>query len=228
SLIRTYYLEDLFRTGSGEGIRLKSEARTWYEKSFLANKNLPLSFLGESYLGVIGGLLIERPMFFANYAEKELYRHFRTLRDIDSTRRLLNEIIRMDTFLRDLEIDTETFTAGVLTYKSAVLTLWARNRLGLDRDNSAGKRSLSPIPMEPFRTFFTDLFQGTDRIPNPGETDLALWAAEAAGIDVSDLPGPLQSVLYALIRELEEEYGTVKPADLDPRFVPHFLLERDV
>ncbi|HCY87722.1 MAG TPA: hypothetical protein DHV36_21485, partial [Desulfobacteraceae bacterium] len=228
-LIRTYYLEDIFRAGAGEGVRLKTEARTWYEKSFMAQKSLPLSFLGETYLGVIGGLLIERPMFFANYAEKELYRHFKSLRDISATRRMLDEIIHLDSFLGSLDVDTDTFTVGVLTYKSTILTLWAKNRLGLDEKSPAAPLNLSPIPMDRFRSFFTDLFRGAARIQESGETDLALWAAEAAGIEAanaSKLPAPLQSVLYGLVRELEEEYGTVTPSDLDPRFIPHFLLER--
>jgi hypothetical protein len=54
-IIDTYFIEDIFRAGSREGIRLKTQASTWYDTSFLKKNNLPLSFLGESYLGVLGG-----------------------------------------------------------------------------------------------------------------------------------------------------------------------------
>ncbi len=220
-LLRTYFIEDLFRTGSRAGIQLKTRAKNWYDNSFMEKNNLPLSFLGETYLGVIGGLLIERPMFFSNYADKVLYRHFASLNDIKATGRILEEIISLDEFLADLPIDMSTFSRGVLTYKSIILTLWTRNRTGL---TTTPELSLAPIPMDRLKAFFTDLFQGGDGITDDRAKDLALWAAEASDQKGTDLPSPLQAVLYAIIRELEEEYGHVTPENLDPRYIPHFLL----
>ncbi|MEH0020477.1 MAG: DUF6178 family protein [Desulfobacter sp.] len=226
-LLRTYFLEDIFRTGSGAGIQLKIRAGQWYRNSFLEKNNLPLSFLGEAYLGVVGGLLIQRPMFFSNYADKELYRHFSALQDIRSTERLLEEIMDLDGFLGGLPIDMETFTQGVLTYKSVILTLWVRDRLGLQLDEADALLSLAPVPMDGFRQFFTDLFQGDTGIAEDRAGNLGLWAAEISGRTPQDLSPSFQAVLYALVRELEEEYGHVKPEGLDPRFIPHILLETD-
>lgn len=223
-LVNAYYIEDIFRTGSRAGITLKTQAKTWYEASFLKKNNLPLSFLGESYLGVIGGLMIQRPMFFANYAEKELYRHFKSLSDIRSTERLLSEIISIDEFLSGLDIDTETFTQGVLTYKSMILTVWARNRIGL---GSQTEHSLEPIPQSEFKPFFTALFDGSSKISETQTKDIGLWAAEVLDVSETELPVSLQSTLYGLIREIEEEYGHVKPESLDIRFMPLFLLTQD-
>ncbi len=222
-VIQNHFLEDIFRTGSREGIQLKTRATTWYETSFIGTNHLPLSFLGESYLGVIGGLLIDRPMFFADYAEKELYREFKSLGDIQSTARILDEIIHLDQFLKSLTIDMTSFTQGVLTYKSMILTLWARNRMGLDTDNP----SLAPMDAAQFSLFFTDLFIGETpgKIDEIKARDLAIWAAEAAELSEEDLPIPLQAILYGLINELEEEYGDVTPETLDPRFMPLFLIE---
>lgn len=222
-IIQTYFLEDIFRTGSREGIKLKTRAVTWYETSFLGADHLPLSFLGESYLGVIGGLLIDRPMFFADYAEKRLYREFKSLGDIQATQRILEEIILLDQFLKSLSIDMTSFTQGVLTYKSMILTLWARNRLGLDTD----KPSLAPMDATQFSLFFTDLFIGETpgKIDEIKAMDLAIWAAEAANLTEEDLPIPLQAILYGLISELEEEYGGVDPKQIDPRFMPMFFIE---
>ncbi|WDP92484.1 MAG: hypothetical protein HUN04_23270 [Desulfobacter sp.] len=222
-LIGRYFLEDIFRTGSKEGIALRTRAKAWYEKSFLKEKNLPLSFLGEAYLGVVGGLMIPRPMFFADYADKELYRHFRSLKDIRATDRLLTEIISLDDFLGKLAVDTSQFTQGVLTYKSMILTFWARSRMGLDPLGP----SLAPAPLDRFREFFAGLFEGGNTISDSRARDLALWAEEALGQSDEHLPAPLQQVLYSLIREVEEEYGSVEPARLDPRFMPHFLLALD-
>ncbi len=220
-LIRTHFLEDIFRTGSKAGIRLRTRAKSWYESSFLGKNNLPLSFLGESYLGVIGGLMIQRPMFFSNYADKELYRHFSSLGDIRATDRLLTEIISLDEFLDKIPVDLETFSLGVLTYKSMILTVWARQRMGLDQ---AENPSLTPIPQGRFKVFFTELFDGSTQIDEQKTGDLALWAAETLDVAENDLPVALQGILYELIREIEEEYGNVDPQRIDPRFMPLFLL----
>lgn len=220
-LIKKYFLEDIFRTGTREGARLQTMARKWYETSFIGAKNLPLSFLGETYLGIIGGLMVQRPMFFADYADKVLYRNFAGLSDIRATRRQLDEIICLDDFLNRLDVDIATFTFGVLTYKSMILTLWVRDRMGLNRSKPL---SLAPIEIAEFKNFFEQLFNREGIIGDTQATDLGLWAAQASGMHEADLPTALQGILYRLLRELESEYSHVRTQDLDPRFMPLFLL----
>ncbi|WP_321493524.1 DUF6178 family protein [uncultured Desulfobacter sp.] len=220
-LIRQYFLEDIFRIGSREGVKLQTKARQWYETSFIGTKKLPLSFLGENYLGIIGGLMVQRPMFFADYADKVLYRNFACLADIRATRRQLDEIICLDDFLKSLDVDIASFTFGVLTYKSMILTLWVRDRMGL---NTSKPLSLAPIEVSEFKDFFAQLF---DRGGNIGDTqakDFGLWAAKASGVHEADLPTALQNLLYTLLRELESEYSHVRTQNIDPRFMPLFLL----
>ena len=226
-LVKKYYIEDIFRTGARHGQRLQARVKTWHQTSFIRKEGLPLSFLGETFLGVIGGLLIQRPMFFANYADKELYREFESLSDIRATRRMVDEIICLDDFLNSLSIDLSTYTRGVLTYKSMILTLWARARMGL---NPSGPDQVTPLSLAPidglkFIPFFAQLFCGTAEIADTPAKDMALWAATASGILETDLPVALQGVLYELIREVESEYGSVDVTDIDPRFMPLFLLE---
>nr|WP_320014117.1 DUF6178 family protein [uncultured Desulfobacter sp.] len=221
NLIYKYFLEDIFRTGAREGAKLQTMMRKWYEKSFIGAKKLPLSFLGETYLGIIGGLMVQRPMFFADYADKVLYRNFGSLSDIRATRRQLDEIICLDDFLNRLDVDIATFTFGVLTYKSMILTLWVRDRMGL---NSSKPLSLAPIEISEFKDFFTQLFGPDETIGDTQAKDLGLWAAQASGVHEVDLPTALQGILYRLLRELESEYGHVRTQDLDPRFMPMFLL----
>ncbi|NDY73007.1 hypothetical protein DO021_16435 [Desulfobacter hydrogenophilus] len=220
-LITKYFLEDIFRTGSRESARLQAMVRKWYETSFIGAKDLPLSFLGETYLGIIGGLMVQRPMFFANYADKILYRNFAGLSDIRATQRQLDEIICLDDFLNRLNVDIATFTFGVLTYKSMILTLWIRDRMGL---NKSKPLSLAPIEISKFKDFFAQLFGPEGTIGDTQAKDLGLWAAQASGVHETDLPTALQGILYALLRELESEYGHVRVQDLDPRFMPMFLL----
>ena len=221
NLIKKYFLEDIFRTGAREGARLQTMTRKWYETSFIAEKKLPLSFLGETYLGIIGGLMVQRPMFFADYTDKVLYRNFAGLSDIRATRRQLDEIICLDDFLKRLDVDIATFTFGVLTYKSMILTLWVRDRMGL---NQSKPLSLTPIEISEFKDFFAQLFGPDGTIGDTQSKDLGLWAAQASGVHEADLHTALQGILYRLLRELESEYGHVRTQDLDPRFMPMFLL----
>ncbi|MCP3942015.1 MAG: hypothetical protein GY710_11095 [Desulfobacteraceae bacterium] len=225
-IIMEYFLEDIFRTGSKAGIQLKTKAKNWYKTSFIKEKKLPLSFLSEEYLGVIGGLLLDRPMFYDNYQEGELYRHFKSLTDINSTTTTLNQIIHLDKILGKLPLDINSFTHGVLTYKSLILTLWARNRLGLD---SGSECSLNPIAPQVFKPFFADLFSSDTpgKIDTLKGRDLTLWAAEAIDSSEDELSKPFLAVLSNLIQEIEEEYCTINSDHMDSRFIPHFLLDSD-
>jgi hypothetical protein len=232
-LIQTYYLEDLFRTGSRAGIQLKTAVGSWYRHSFIQKQNLPLSFLGETFLGVMGGLLLERPLYFDNYRTGELYRYFASLSDIRATRRAIDQIIGIDGMLARLAPDIASFKKGILTYKSLILTLWAKDRLALAPD-------LSPIDTDLFKPFFTQLFATNRNLPasdtateqhvpdleQAGDIqsdDLILWASQA--IDM-DLPLPVKDLLKDLINEIREEYAEIHPDRIDPRFMPHFLLRR--
>ena len=229
--LEKYFLEDIFRTGSRAGIQLRTKARNWYDNSFMKEELLPLNFLTEDYLGVIGGLLLERPMYYDNYQNGELYRHFTSLADIHTTDTKLTQIIHLDQIIEKLPLDLASFTHGVLTYKSLILTLWARNRLNLDTTSEC---SLTPIAPEVFKPFFAALFSSDTpgKIDEIKAMDLTLWVSEA--IDNAEnepdepsetkLPEPFLWVLSHLIEEIEGEYSAVTANHMDPRFIPHFLL----
>lgn len=181
-------------------------------------KKLPLSFLGETFLGVIGGLLLERPLYYDNYDTGELCRNFKSISDITQTEKILKQIIALDLVLDSLDVDIKSFKEGTLTYKTLILTLWAKNRLNLSP-------TLEPIDIKVFKVFFVALFS----ISNTGDTsriqlgDLVLWTSEVTGLDETQLEDFLE-ILTDLINELDEEYGTVDPENIDPRFISHFLL----
>ncbi len=222
AVLQEHFLENIFRTGSREGIRLKTRAEKWFSQSFMNKNNLPLSFLDEWYLGVIGGLLIDRPLYFDPAARGEYYRNFKTAADILKTRDILEQVIALDSILGHLDADIRSFTSGVLTYKTLILTLWAKNRLKLDQ-------TLSPIPVRSFLPFFTALFtpDDTDTSGASPLSDLLIFVEQATGLSSQELTDAGTAVIHNLIKELEEEYATVDPIDLDPRFIPHFLLETD-
>jgi hypothetical protein len=217
--IKQYFLEDIFRTGSRAGIKLKTKASEWFEKSFMNHKGLPLSFLGEYFLGVAGGLFLERPMYFDNYRKGVLYRDFRTIEDIARTNEQLDKIIAIDMVLGRIDADTATFRQGMLTYKTLVLTLWAKNRLGLTP-------TLEPIRVEDFREFFIQFFSEPVRNSkdNIRQKDFLLWVSEAAQLEETQIPQAFVKVAQDLVDELEDEYASVNQNQIDPRFMPHFLL----
>ncbi len=217
--IEQYFLEDIFRTGSRAGIKLKTKAVEWFAKSFMNHRSLPLSFLGEDFLGVAGGLFLERPMYFDNYTTGELYRDFRTIEDITHTNEQLDKIMAIDMILGRIDADTTTFTQGILTYKTLVLTLWAKDRLGL-------APTLEPIRVEDFRQFFTQFFSDAVRNAkdNIRQKDFLLWIAQAAHLEEARIPRAFVQVAQDLINELEDEYAGVSPDHIDPRFIPHFML----
>lgn len=224
-IIETYFLEDIFRTGSRAGIRLKTRARNWYRKSFLLGHRLPLHFLSEKFFGVIGGLFLDRPLFFDNYRSKNLYRDFQSLEDIEQTEKALNQIMALDRFLEKIPMDLSSVQKEILTYKNMLPTLWARNRIGMDKEPGE-KAGLAYIPLARFTPFFRDLFSGSG---DPGKKkdiiseDMMLWAEEVNG---SDLESSFSDLLTDLVLEILEEYGPVNPEKLDPRFLSHFLVRR--
>ncbi len=219
--INDYFLEDIFRTGSRVAIKLTTQAINWFKKSFMNKSNLPLSFLGETFLGMIGGLFLDRPLYFDNYASgKGLYRHFKSIEDITSAQNQLDQIIAIDGFIGSLNPDIRSFKEGVLTYKTLMLTLWAKNRLNL-------APTLEPIDKEIFKDFFTALFSktGSDTTSKIQQNDFIFWAAEATNTKDTNIPKPLKACFADLIKELEEDYSQVEPKNIDPRFIPHFLLK---
>ncbi len=222
AVIQDHFLENIFRTGSREGIRLKTRAEKWFSQSFMHKNNLPLSFLDEWYLGVIGGLLIDRPLFFDQAAPGERYRNFKTTADIKKTAEVIDQIIALDHILSRLEVDISSFTSGMLTYKTLILTLWAKNRLKLDH-------TLEPIPVRSFRPFFAALFASddSDKAGASPFSDLLIFVEQATGLSSQDITDAGSVVIHNLIKELEDEYAKVDPRDLDPRFIPHFLLKTD-
>lgn len=220
NVIEDRFLEDIFRTGSREGIRIKTKAMDWFRHSFMNSRNLPLSFLDEYFLGVIGGLMIERPMFFDPQAGPDLYRDFKSLKDVNKTIHSLDQIIAIDSLLKQFDIDIQTFNQGILTYKTMILTLWAKNRLNLPEN-------LEPILTQEFRPFFKELFNSqtqTAKDPNPLD-DLFFFIQEKTGVQKEELSEAGQQAITDLMLEIEQEYGIVDPVDIDPRFIPHFLLK---
>jgi len=130
-LIRNHPLSNIFKVGYGIALELKWKAEKWREKSWFEKQGLLLSFWDEQWLGVLGGLLIKKPLFFDNYKTGVLYREFMSMEDIRAADNVLSEIILFDDLFSLMAINPEPVTDRFLTYKNFILTLWARDYLWL-------------------------------------------------------------------------------------------------
>jgi hypothetical protein len=222
AFIQRYPLSGIFKVGYGRALQLKWRTERWQEKCWFAKKGLPLSFWGEEWLGVLGGLLLKKPLFFDNYETGVLYRDFSSIEDIQKTDCVLSEIIAFDDLLSLMSINLEGLRRHFLTYKSLVLTLWARHYLDLSHEPS-------PLTLEEFRLFFDCLWSKDERPQRISiwmKENFLTWLSGETRLDAYDISQRLAKSLENLFAEIESEYGQVLKKDLDSRFIYLFLIEK--
>ena len=227
ALITRYPLQDIFRVGFGGALQLKWRAEKWLSKCWFAQTGLRLTFWGEQWLGIVGGLLLKKPLFYDNYKTGVLYREFAALEDIRKTEKVFNQIVSVDDLLAlmNIQIDS-TSRYGFLTYKNLLLTLWARRCCRLK------STLLKPLTLKQFHPFFEKLLPGradsgdeSDRkIPEEMKTAFLNWLSAETGLKGYEITDRLGQTFADLFNEIESEYGRVSPKELDPRFVNLFLL----
>ncbi len=231
-IIANHAMLDIFKVASGAGMELKKRANDWYKKSWMAEKGLSLTFLGEHGLGIAGGLLVDFPLYFDNYETDVLYRPFASIHDISRTSQMLEGMIELDRVIAKINPDYGDFPRGRLTAGGILLTLWARNRIGLEV-------SFSPIAIELFRPFFQELFSGGGQeesgdkktiingsrvINGSRKNDFIEWIRDVTYGEGYDFSPALLGCIDSLFAQIEEEYGRVNPRDLDERFIFHFYI----
>lgn len=222
-LITKYPLSEIFRIGFGLALDLKWRAEKWRKKSWFEKKGLPLGFWGEKWLGVLGGLLLKKPLFYDNYQTGVLYREFFSRDDIKATEKNLNEIMAFDGLLALMDLDIRPVSDSVLlTHQSLVLTTWAKSCLGLSTE-------ISPLPLDVFRPFYTDLWT---RNKKPRKIKLSVkeafidWVAGRTGLKQVEISENMGAMFETLFNEIEDEYGNVSDKDLDPKLVSLFFLKK--
>ena len=223
ALIEHHSLEQIFRVGYGRCLKLKWQAEKWRRQSWFARAGLPLTFWDEVWTGVLGGLFIKRPLFFDNYETGDtLYREFAGAADLGHTRTALARIEAMDAVLALLSpnLDRLQGVETLLTWKNLMLTGWIRHCLGLDE-------TPSPVSADQLRSAFDRLWPHGGTADFDDETVKAgvlHWLSESTGLTSEALSGRIGQILEDLFVELSEEYGRIEKADLDARFIRHFLI----
>lgn len=220
ALIQNYPLASIFRLGFGLALELKWRAERWLKTSWFSSKGLLLGFWGEAWMGVLGGLLIKKPLFYDNYKTGELYREFNSIDDIKNTETMLNELIAFDELFSLISVEPDPATKGYLTYKNFILTLWARYILGLSE-------KLIPLTIDEFRGFFDGIWSDKEQ---PRKTSLYIkesfldWVSSKTGLVHYEISQRLGQSFENLFKEIESEYGNVSRNDLDPRYIHLFLI----
>ena len=228
ALIGRYPLQQIFRVGFGAALDLKWRAEKWLDTCWFAANGLRLTFWGENWLGVLGGLLIKKPLFYDNYKTGVLYREFASLEEVRTTEEIFNQIREVDDLLSLMSIKIRRPASyGFLTYKNLLLTLWCASSINLPAQEP------KPIKLRKFIPFFKQLLPGEAKpgadtprtIPQEMKDRFLIWLATGTGIKGFECSQRLGKTLQTLFEDIEAELGRVDPEDLDPRFVQLFLLE---
>ncbi len=227
ALVTRHALQDIFRTGFGAALELKWRAEKWISKCWFARADLKLTFWGEQWMGIVGGLLVKKPLFYDNYRTGVLYREFASLEDIRETEAVFDQVVGVDDLLSLMNIRLDSSSSyGFMTFKNLLLTLWARHYYGLKRDK------LKALTLKQFLPFFEELLphridpesQPVRKISVEMKTAFLNWLAAEAGLKDYEISERLGQTFEDLFNEIESEYGRVAAADIDPRFVHLFLL----
>jgi hypothetical protein len=226
-VLQRHLLEPLFRVGYGQAAALKRRAQRWQRESWFGARGLPLGFWGEEGLGLLGGLLLKRPLFFEGSPSGRPYRDFGAMAEIGATQRELDALVWLDQLLSLLNPPLPRGERRFLTYKNLLLTLWAHSCLGLP-----AAEKFPPLALADFRRFCEGLFTprapaaapASRRIPTGRRTAFLEWLAAGSGLRPDEISARLGTRLEALFSEIEAELGPVAPSDLDPRFIGLFLL----
>ena len=223
AFIRQYLLADLFRIGYGQALALKWRAEKWLADCWFAGQGISLTFWGEAWLGVLGGLLIKRPLFFDNYRSGKIYREFFSKADITETETSLDDIFAFDNLLSLMSIKLDPLSSyGFLTFKNLILTLWARHICGLPEDPR-------PLTLKQFKRFFDQLGPPETKpkkITRAMKVSFLHWLCARTTLKDYEISEKLGHVFENLFTEIESEYGAVSTEDLDPRYIHLFLIEK--
>ena len=222
-LILEYPISAVFKMGFGAALRIKWRAQKWVAKSWFKSRGLSLKFWGEKWVGVLGGVLIKKPLYFDNYKTGVLYREFQSIEEIRQTEKAVDDVISTDNLLSLLDIRfTSAASYGFLSYQNLLLTRWALTRLDIP-----GDFRLLSVPE--FKAFFPTLWKGKTlprKIAQKAKEDFLNWIASESGLKEDEIAHRMGHVLEALFKEMEDELGTVSENNLDPRYIRHFLLSK--
>jgi hypothetical protein len=223
-LLQKFPLHDIFRAGYGVALTLRWKSEKWLKESWFARESFSLSFWGDEWGGLLEGLLKKRPLYYTSFSEGEPYREFRNLKDIVYCDESLDQIMSLDRLLSLLFAQTGVAypvrTCHPVTYKNLLLTCWARHHLGIPEETKS-------VTVEELKVFFRDLWvKGVKpcRVDTRMKQAFLDWLKVRSDQNMAEILSGARKTFDRLFGELEKEYGSVFPNDLDPRYIKHFLV----
>ena len=221
--MKKHPLSTIFKVGYGLALKLKWRAEKWLDICWFASSGLPLTFWGEEWTGVLGGVLLKKPLFFDNYKSDLLFREFVSINDIKETETKLDKIFAFDHLLSLMALKLKPLSFyGFLTHQNLILTLWARHYLNLAKEPD-------PLNVDKFKRFHRLLFidkSKAGKIGLPMKESFLKWLADKTKTSDFEISKTLGEVFENLFTEIEAEYGQVSSEDLDPRYIHLFLVEK--
>ena len=226
-LIMKHSLKNIFKLGYGRIIDLRNQALKLSRDSWFIRQKLPLSFWGETFFGILGGLLVKRPVFYEQKSAGSPYRDFESLKDVHDTAAALEDIRGFDELFSMISPRLDDFKGYFLTYSNMILTLWVHGET--DRD----EKTEGPVTLSVFRSFFDGLWEPGERTIEKGgsisqtrKTDFLVFLCRRSGFNEEEISSRMGRALERLFGEIEKEYGAISVKDLDPRYVTHFCIRK--
>jgi len=222
-------------------LELKWRADRWVSNSWFASQDLPLQFWGEEWTGLLGGLLIKKPLLYDKYDTHGIYksglfyREFRSTADITKTSDIVSLIISFDDLLSKMDIRLDAIKSYEnLDYRKLILTLWCQSQIY----QANGQEGLVPddlesIDFEKFKLFFSDLWEAGStldkqkKIKSTVKETFIKWLSDRTGLETYDLYNSFGQAMENLFADLEAEYSKVSTKDLDTKYINMFLFKKN-
>ncbi|MHB8764431.1 MAG: DUF6178 family protein [Deferrisomatales bacterium] len=228
-VIEHHWLQSLFRVGWTRIRRLRSRARTLFQRGWPQGHKERLLFLDAPLPETLDGLLRPHPLWYAGDAEPSPYRLFRTLGEVH---RAQNRIEKAD-FLGRFLLGVVDLRLGDL--REAVSHLDAENLKGTTvfltaLVNAALGRGFrfGPVARHEVHDGLARIWEGDlpPRRVRVGLLDSALeWCRAVAPIAPADEPH-LREFVAECFSLLEDEFGRLPPTEIpDPRFTRGLWIE---
>ncbi len=223
-VIKDWGFNDIFRLGYSQVFSLNKRVKDWYNSSWFSSQKLKLHFWGEYWFGILGGVLLNKPMLFDK--SNLTYRNFREYSEIYEIEKIIDQIIAVDSMFDQFNLDLSPFTSKyTIDMNNLLLSMWFLYVTGLNKEKNV---YFSPIPFESFRLFYDDLWEGLDgerQIKNTKKSEFHAWVAGKMNLKISDLPEELVLFFNKLFQKLKEELSGVSFKDLDPRYINLFIID---
>jgi hypothetical protein len=220
-----YPIKDLFQWGFGQVLKVKWKIDSWYRHSFVHGQGMPLQFWGEKWMGILGGMLLKRPRYYADFEDGELYREFKLISEVQHVKKIFKQINAFDEMLSFFSVEMNIATDDQLTIQNMLLTLFARDQLELSHQ-------VAPIPIAKFEPFYRSLWKlDTNKsqtcIHPLVKASFLQWFAKKTRFDTDYIEHRLGDAFDQIFSDLHTEMCDISFDDLSPKHVYLFLLTSD-